>query len=204
MSSHLHGEAFPRIRLATAQDVDTIVRILIASKEESFPHLINDHDRDVSFWTRRWRRYISKGSRAQLSLGDGFVFIAELDGSPVGYSAYHHTRRHGADAELQNTYVLKEAQGRGVGTHLLGTVAHRLHADGSKTMCVGYDANNPYRGFYMKHGAVEIDAYWAMWRDIGALASQLPRPDEGLLDLGLPGTNRRSYLRSLWPWNRRL
>jgi GNAT superfamily N-acetyltransferase len=114
----------PHLRRATAHDTDAIVRILIASKEASFPETIDAHDRDVPFWTDRWRRYITKGSRAQQSLGDGWVFIAELGGMPVGYVAYHHTRRHGTDAELQNIYVLKEAQGQGIGTHLLGVVAH--------------------------------------------------------------------------------
>ena len=99
----------PHIRRATALDTDTIVRILIASKEASFPDTIDDHDRDVDFWASRWRGYITNGSKAQQSLGDGWVFLAERYGAPVGYIAYHHTKRHGADAELQNIYVLKEA-----------------------------------------------------------------------------------------------
>jgi GNAT superfamily N-acetyltransferase len=179
-----------RLRAATADDVDTIVRILIASKEASFPDLIDNHDRDVRFWTRRWRGYLTTGSRAQQSLGDGFVFIAERDEAPVGYAAYHHTRRLGTDAELQNLYVLREWQAQGVGTELLGVIAHRLEKDGSKTMCVGFDANSPYTRFYTKHGA-EIDGSWAIWRDIGALAGRLPRPDETLLDLSPPRPARR-------------
>ena len=113
----------PRIRLAKVGDSDTIVGILIASKEESFPETVDDHDRDEKFWADRWRGYIAHGSRAQKSLGDGWVFLAETDGGPVGYVAYHHTTRHDTDAELQNIYVLKDWQGRGIGTHLLGTVA---------------------------------------------------------------------------------
>ncbi len=173
----------PQIRRAAAKDTDTIVKILIASKEASSPDTIDDHDRDVKFWTRRWRNYITSGSRAQHSLGDGWVFLAEPDGVPVGYAAYHHSTRHGADAELQSIYVLKESQGQGIGTHLLGAIAHRLHADGSRTMCVGYDSNSPYRRFYLKYGAVETapNSPWGIWRDLGALAAQLPRPAEALM-----------------------
>jgi GNAT superfamily N-acetyltransferase len=116
----------PHIRRAGVDDTGTIVRILIASKEASFPDTIDDHDRDVRFWTHRWSGYIANGSRAQQSRGDGWVYLAELDGVAVGYAAYHHTTRHGTDAELQSIYVLKEAQGQGIGTHLLGTIAHRL------------------------------------------------------------------------------
>ena len=65
----------PRIRLAKVGDTDTVVRILIASKEESFPDTVDDHDRDERFWADRWRGYIANGSRAQKSLGDGWVFL---------------------------------------------------------------------------------------------------------------------------------
>lgn len=173
----------PRIRLAKVGDSDTIVGILIASKEESFPETVDDHDRDEKFWADRWRGYIAHGSRAQKSLGDGWVFLAETDGGPVGYVAYHHTTRHDTDAELQNIYVLKDWQGRGIGTHLLGTVAHRLQADGSRRMCVGYDSESPYQRFYMKHGAVELapGSPWAIWHDLVGLAARLPRPDDELM-----------------------
>lgn len=168
---------------ADASDTDTIVRILVATKEASLPGTIDDHDRDVPFWTERWYGYLTRGSQAQHSQGDGWVFLASLNGVPVGYVAYHHTKRLGTDAELQNIYVVQEAQRQGIGTHLLGVVAHRLHADGSRKMCVGYDLDNPYRQFYRKHGAVEIapGVPWAVWRDLGALAGRLPRPPESLM-----------------------
>ncbi|MCZ6916433.1 MAG: GNAT family N-acetyltransferase [Gemmatimonadetes bacterium] len=170
-ASHGTAEpAKPHIREATAMDTDAIVAILIASKEGSFPHLIDDHDRDVPFWTNRWRRYLSEGSRAQQSRGDGFAFLAESDGRPVGFAAYHHTTRHGADAELQAIYVLREAQGRGLGTALLWVIGGRLYAEGSRTMCVGYDSRSPYKRFYLKHGAVEINRHWARWQDLGMFA----------------------------------
>jgi GNAT superfamily N-acetyltransferase len=187
----------PHIRRAAAGDTDAVVRILIASKEASFPDTIDDHDRDVQFWSRRWRDYIIRGSLPLSVFGDGWVFLAESGGMAVAYVAYHHTRRHGTDAELQNIYVLKEWQGRGIGTHLLGTVAHRLQADGSRSMCVGYDANSPYKRFYMKYGAVETErgSPWAIWHDLGALAAQLPRPPAALMT-GLRGQPR--WLRPGW------
>lgn len=50
------------IRRARVDDTDTVVRILIASKEVSFPDTIDAHDRDVGFGTDGWRGYISSGS----------------------------------------------------------------------------------------------------------------------------------------------
>lgn len=187
----------PSIRRAKAGDTDTVVRILIASKEASFPETIDDHDRDVRFWTRRWRDYILRGSLPFALFGDGWVFLAEIAGQPVAYVAYHHTRRHGTEAELQNIYVLKEWQRKGIGTHLLGVVAHRLQADGSRRMCVGFDADSPYKHFYMKHGAVETEpgSPWAIWHDVGALASRLPMPSAPLMS-DLRGQPR--WLRPRW------
>ena len=189
----------PHIRRATADDTGTVVRILIASKEASSPDTIDDHDRDVPFWTERWHGYIERGSQARQSRGDGWVFLAEIDGVPVGYVSYHHTTRHGTDAELQNIYVLKDWQARGIGTHLLGVVAHRLRADGSRTMCVGYDAESPYKRFYMKYGAVETEpgSPWAIWQDVEVLASRLPRPPDPLMtELH---QKPKSWLRKVWP-----
>lgn len=160
-------------RPASVADVALIVRILIASKEASFPETIDDHDRDTRFWEDRWRAYLTGGSRAVGSLGDGFAFVAELAGEPVGFAAYHHTRRFGTDAELQSIYVLKEAQGRGVGTRLLAEIAGRLAKDGSMTMCVGYAASSRYKRFYEKHGAEPIGPEYSVWRDVPDLSRRL-------------------------------
>jgi GNAT superfamily N-acetyltransferase len=189
----------PQIRRAVAEDADMIVRILIASKKASFPAAIDDHDRDVEFWTRRWRGYIANGSNARQSRGDGWVFLAEIEKQTVGYVAYHHTRRHGTDAELQNIYVLKEWQRHCIGTHLLGCVAHRLSADGSRSMCVGYDADSPYKRFYLKHGAVEMEpnSPWSIWHDVRVLAARLPKPSDSLMTA--LREKPKSWLRQLWP-----
>ena len=104
-----------------------------------------------------------------MSKGDGFALLVEVDDRPVGFAAYHHTTRHGADAELESLYVLKESQGQGLGTMLLRIVGHRLHTDGSGSMCVGYDHRNPYKRFYLERGAVAINPHWAVWRGLRPL-----------------------------------
>jgi GNAT superfamily N-acetyltransferase len=104
-----------------------------------------------------------------MASGDGFAFVAEQDGRVVGFAAYHHTRRHETQAELQAIYVLNDAQGQGVGTALLRLIAGRLVEEGTRTMCVGYDPRNGYKRFYFKHGANEIDPHWAVWNDVGLI-----------------------------------
>ena len=158
-----------RIRNADVDDAPIIAEIFSAAKLASLPALFEPRDRDMLFLTSRWRGYIAHGSQAQMATGDGFVLIAELDDRPVGYAAYHHTKRHKAEAELESIYILEESQGKGVGTSLLREIAHRLVQEEAFSMCVGYDERNPYKRFYAKHGAVEINPYWAIWNDVSVV-----------------------------------
>ena len=155
---------------ARPEDAAALVRVLIATKQESFPQPVDPHDLDFNFWRDRWQRYLRHGSSAQKSVGDGFAILAKRDSEIVGFAGYHHTRRWNCDAELESIYVRLRWQRRGVGTALLREICQRLRADGSQSLCVGYSPGNPYKRFYLKHGAVEINPHWAVWRP-------LPAPD---------------------------
>jgi GNAT superfamily N-acetyltransferase len=154
------------MRDANAQDAPEIARLIIRTKERSFPAGVTDHDRNFDFWRERWRYYIENGSPAQKSLGDGFVILAEHDGKLTGFAAYHHTRRWDCDAELESIYVDFDYQRRGIGSMLLREAVERLRRDGSTSLCVGYSSDNPYKRFYQKHGAQEIHSFWAVWREL--------------------------------------
>lgn len=157
------------IRDAVPDDAATKVHILIETKRTSLPAIIVPHDLDVEFWLNRWRNYIRHGSRAQQAKGDGFALLATIDRQAAGFAAYHHTRRWDTDAELEAIYVLPDFQGRGIGTGLFAGVIRRLRDDGSYSLCVGYAADNPYKRFYAKHGAIEINPHWAAWRPLPTL-----------------------------------
>jgi GNAT superfamily N-acetyltransferase len=156
------------LRDARPDDAADVARLLIRTKEESWPGPIDPHDQDFDFWHNRWRAYIAEGSRAQKSLGDGFVILALVDGEFAGFAGYHHTRRWDCHAELESIYVRLRYQRRGIGTALLREIIRRLAAEGSQSLCVGYAPHNPYRQFYRKHGAVEINPHWAVWRILSA------------------------------------
>lgn len=158
-------------RDAVFEDAAAIVRLLIRTKEQSLPALTDDHDRDFEFWLRRWQRYIRDGAggNVQKALGDSFSILAESEVQLVGLAAYHHTRRWDCDAELESMYVSPDWQARGIGTEFLRIILQRLQADGSRSLCVGYNPKNPYKRFYLKHGAVEINRHWAVWRSLPSL-----------------------------------
>lgn len=78
---------------------------------------------------------------------------------------------------MQSLYVLKEVQGQGIGTELLRRIALPLIEEGSQTLCVGYDPLNPYKRFYLKHGAHEINPHWAFWPDVSVIIQMQQRMD---------------------------
>jgi GNAT superfamily N-acetyltransferase len=166
-------------RDAGPEDADQIVHLLIRTKEESLPALTDDHDRNFAFWHDRWRRYIRDGAggRVQKALGDSCMVLAERGGRLVGFAAYHHTRRWHCDAELESMYVSPDCQHQGIGTELLRVIIERLRAEGSSSMCVGYNPRNPYKRFYWKHGATEINPHWAAWRSLPEIGGRTPRPE---------------------------
>ena len=153
-------------RDARPQDAVEIVRLLIRTKQESLPHLTDAHDRDFDFWHDRWFRYINDGSNAQKALCDSFTLLGEAAGELVGFAAYHHTRRWDCDAEIESMYVLPGRQNGGLGGTLLCMIVQRLRAEGSHSLCVGYDPRNPYKRFYLKCGAVEVNPHRALWRSL--------------------------------------
>ncbi len=40
------------------EDACEIVRVLIRTREESFAHPVDPHDRNFDFWHDRWQRYL--------------------------------------------------------------------------------------------------------------------------------------------------
>lgn len=147
------------------------MRVLIRTKEESLRKPIDPHDLDFDFWHDRWWRYVAEGSTAQKSLGDGFAILALRSEHVCGFAAYHHTRRWDCDAELESIYVRLKHQGHGIGTMLLQEIVMRLRAEGSRSLCVGYAPDNPYKRFYFKHGAIELNPHWGVWRSLPGVQS---------------------------------
>jgi GNAT superfamily N-acetyltransferase len=76
------------------------------------------------------------------------VWLAEEDGSPLGFLAIRRSRRNGWEV-LEKLYVDPEAQNRGVGTALLEK-AKELRPDGFVLWV--FQKNIGARRFYERHG----------------------------------------------------
>lgn len=178
------------VRAATPDDAASIAAVHVAAWRESYAGLLPEamlSTLSVGERTGRWARAL----RAMAS-----VFVAERDGEVVGFASACPQRdrtlaARGFTGEITAIYVLRRAQGWGVGRHLMAEVAHclREREHQSASLWVLRD-NQSARRFYERLGGeiigekedrredvtlVEL-AYG--WRDLSALAN--------LIDAGTP------------------
>jgi GNAT superfamily N-acetyltransferase len=113
----------------------------------------------------RMRRYLAGEHHPQQALLPRVMWIALDDGSPIGYTAGHLTRRFGCDGELQWIYVVAEHRRSRIASHLLRLLATWFVEQGARRVCVdvGDDGARP---FYHRSGAVELNRHWMVWDDI--------------------------------------
>jgi ribosomal protein S18 acetylase RimI-like enzyme len=116
----------------------------------------------------RMQRYLAGEHHPRRALAPRTMWLA-LDGdAPVGYAAGHLTRRFGCDGELQWIYVSGDRRGRGIAAELLRRIAAWFVAHDARRVCVDV-GNDRARAFYRRHGAVDLEAHWMVWDDVGEI-----------------------------------
>jgi len=154
-----------RIEIATSVDIDELTRVEIASKKESTPEYISEVDVDHATRLCRWQTYFA-GQSPATSKPERIVFKAVSDGQIIGFIVGHLTTRFDKDAEIQNFYILKNHQRKGIGYALLTRLAEWLAANKANSLCVGIAEHNPYQRFYLKYGGRYLNKHWIFWDDI--------------------------------------
>jgi GNAT superfamily N-acetyltransferase len=125
------------LRPATLEDAEMIATIHILARRGAMPYLPDLH---TDAETRDWV--------ANVVLAHQHVWVAEVEGNIVGYSALNGSM-------LNNLYVLPAAQGRGVGSTLL---AHAQQTSPGEVTLYTFQRNEKSRRFYEHRGfrAVEF------------------------------------------------
>jgi chorismate mutase/GNAT superfamily N-acetyltransferase len=152
------------LRPAAEADTDAVVAIQLASRAgAAMPPGIHS-EREVAAWL---------GAR----VAEDGVWLAEADGRAVGYARFTPTW-------LDDLYVLPAYAGQGVGSALLDVVKAQ-RPDG---FCLWvFEMNAPARGFYARHGLVELE------RTDGS-ANEEHEPD---VRMAWPGKEPLAFLRGL-------
>jgi len=123
------------IRRARHDEADDLAAILRAAMQGAMPLLPELHTPEEDSWFLR-----------EIVLPNDEVWVAELDGRPVGFAALGS---RGGEDFLQHMYVAPEHQGQGVGTALLELVK-RERRSGFRLWT--FQRNEGARRFYERHG----------------------------------------------------
>ena len=120
------------------------------------------------------------GWQAHLAAPDALIFVAESQGSVVGFATGGPLREPWKtyDAELYTIYLLPSWQRRGIGRDLLRTLAAALLARRFTSLLVWALEQNPFVAFYRHFGAVP-----ELRRSIEIGGAQLPDLALGWPDL---------------------
>jgi GNAT superfamily N-acetyltransferase len=141
-----------KIRLAEVRDAAAIAHVHVQSWLTTYKGLVpqeylaslNEAER-----VPLWQDWLTRGI---------IVFVAEIEGKVVGFSGggaiLESVKPY--EAELYTLYLLKEAQGLGVGKALLDAVLCALVEKGYKSMLVWVLEENPAVQFYQKAGAQRV------------------------------------------------
>lgn len=144
------------IRAAGVEDAEGIAAVHVASWRETYRGMIPDaflENLSVARRAAQWMSSLSDPSNIYHR-----AFVAELDGQIVGFSNYGFPQEADEefDGELYAIYLLKFAQGRGIGRALFTEAAEGLLELGSSSMLVWVLKENPTRGFYEHLGGMYL------------------------------------------------
>ncbi len=169
------------IRLAVPADADAIGTMHAAAWTETYAGLVPDEllaeHGDPARRRAAWARILGE------PLMPENVFLAEEGGWVLGFASVAPVRDPalGTEGELTSIYLLRRAQGQGLGTALLGHALARLRAAGLRSAGAwALETNRPAARFYAARGArpgprrIEHrgshrlpEAGW-IWPDLGA------------------------------------
>ena len=165
------------IRAANDADAGAIAHVHVESWRTTYDGILPAEylaGLDDTLRARLWREWLTS---------DTVVVVAEIAGGIVGFAHGGKIREpvESCDAELYSIYLLRPAQGKGIGTALLRAIAAALLERHFRSLAVWVLERNPSRTFYEKSAArfaasrvIEIAntkqmevAYW--WPDLNLL-----------------------------------
>ncbi len=140
------------IRPALESDADAIARVHVASWQTTYAGLVPDEYLAGLSAERRaeqWRATLANAESAMQAL-----VCERVPGDVVGFAAFGPEREGLAPytGELYAIYLLKSAQGHGLGRALLDHAARRLAELGHTAWMCWVLADNPSRHFYESMG----------------------------------------------------
>jgi len=135
---------------AGPDDAAALARVHVTAWRETYDGILPPAYLDrlsVPLQARRWRRRLTDGAEVTL--------VAEGPDDAVGYASAAWSRHAGAEheAEINTLYLVRAAQGVGLGRDLLTAAARVMAARGAMSLVIGVLRDNVRaRGFYERLG----------------------------------------------------
>jgi ribosomal protein S18 acetylase RimI-like enzyme len=177
------------VREAILEDAGAIAEIHVAAWQETYRGLLPSGLLDSLEPSEKlglWQEVLSLAADRD----DLAVCVAEVGGGRIGFASMRPQpdsglRAGGYGAEISALYVLKRAQGRGLGRELMRWLAVRIGAAGLDGAALwALESNKGARSFYEAlggepvaarledRGGAEVRAVAYGWRDLSALGAQ--------------------------------
>ena len=154
------------IREATIADADAIARVHVDSWRESYAGIFPDDLLRNLSWEERagyWKKELLEEK------GPGRIFVAEEGGIVKGFVSAGKSRKpeFPFDGEIYSLYLLKEAQGCGIGRKLFEKAQNSLKLEGMNSMLLlVLKDNNPAIEFYRHMGGKEFSRIMTDFEEI--------------------------------------
>jgi ribosomal protein S18 acetylase RimI-like enzyme len=137
---------------AGPSDAEDLARVHVASWRETYRGLLADAflaRMSEPGFARRFRRTLTDpGASVTLAAADRYGLVGYAQGGPS-------RRATPGEAEVATLYVLRQAQGRGLGARLMTETARALAAQGATSLMISVLRDNVRaRGFYEHLGGV--------------------------------------------------
>jgi GNAT superfamily N-acetyltransferase len=156
-----HTPSPPTIRPATDADVLPMAQVHIVSWRETYPGMLPEPmlaRMSIADEAIRWQRMLDHPR----AWGGAIAFVAEQDGSVVGYGSCGEQRTEplrdrGFTGEVGELYVLRGAQRQGAGSGLMKAMAGALLERGHRAMSLWVlEQNADARRFYESLGGTPV------------------------------------------------
>jgi len=168
------------VRPVSTEDIPALTRVHVDAWRETYTGIVPQSFLDsLTYENReaRWQRILAEPRP------DDINFVAEVDGQVVGFSSGGRERQYDGEftGELYALYLLKSAQGRGLGRRLFEAVVEHLVSKSYSNMLIWVLRDNPTVKFYQHLGGVEVREkeveiggkklleYAYGWPDLGAV-----------------------------------
>ena len=167
------------IRQAAAADIATIIPLAQRIWRAHYPGIISTEQ--IEFMLASI--YAPERITAEMTEGAVIYFVAEQDGTSVGFAAVGPTSDE-PTAKLHKLYVLPEHQGRGIGRALMKTVLARASAMGRKDLILAVNKRNEKaiaaytKWGFQQRGPVMVDIGGGFVMDDYILVIAVPKADQ--------------------------